>query len=119
MSGILNSHFGEIMIADEVIARIAGLAAMECYGVVGMASINMKDGLVQLLLGENLTKGIKVSVDTNKVSLDFHIIVEYGTKISAVAENLISTVKYKIEDMIGLEVGNINIYVEGVRIDNN
>lgn len=119
MSGILNSQFGEIMIDDEVIARISGLAAMECYGVVGMASINMKDGLVQLLLGENLTKGIKVSVDTNKVSLDFHIIVEYGTKISAIAENLISTVKYKIEDMIGLEVGKINIYVEGVRIDNN
>ena len=91
---------------------------MECYGVMGMASINVKDGFVQLLLGDSLTKGIKVTTqEDNQVVLEFHIIVEYGTKISAIADNLMSTVKYKVEDMLGLEVANVDIYVEGVRVD--
>lgn len=117
MTGRITTEFGEVIIDNEVIARVAGLAAVECYGVVGMASINMTDGLVQLLLGENLTKGIKVNLEDNKVVLDLHIIVEYGTKISAIADNLISTVKYRVEDMIGMEVEKVNIFVEGVRID--
>lgn len=117
MSGRIMTDLGEVLIDDEVIARIAGLSAIECYGVVGMASINVKDGLVQLLLGESLTKGIKVAIIDNKVVLDMHIIVEYGTKISAIADNLISTVKYRVEDMAGIEVEKINVFVEGVRVD--
>lgn len=117
MLGRLTTDYGEVMIDNEVIARIAGLSAVECYGVVGMASINMTDGLVQLLLGENLTKGIKVELDENKVTLNLHIIVEYGTKISAIADNLISTVKYRVEDMVGLDVEKVNVFVEGVRVD--
>lgn len=117
MSGRIMTDFGEVIIDDEVIARIAGLSAIECYGVVGMASINVKDGFVQLLLGESLTKGIKVAIVDNKITLDMHIIVEYGTKISAIADNLISTVKYRVEEMTGVEIGKINVFVEGVRID--
>ncbi len=118
MAGKLTNELGTVLIENEVISRIAGLAAIECYGVVGMAAKNMTDGLVQLLKRESLTKGIKILMtDDNKVSLDFHIIVEYGVKISAVADNLISTVKYKVEKFIGLEVEKINIFVEGVRVD--
>ncbi|NMA83871.1 MAG: Asp23/Gls24 family envelope stress response protein [Epulopiscium sp.] len=117
MTGKLTNDLGTTLIENEVIARIAGLAAIECYGVVGMAAKNMTDGLVQLLKRESLTKGIKVLILENKVMLDFHIIVEYGVKISAVADNLISTVKYKVEEFIGLEVEKINIFVEGVRVD--
>lgn len=117
MTGRLLTEYGEVIIDNEVIARIAGLSAVECYGVVGMASINVTDGLVQLLLGESLTKGIKVNLEDNKVTLDLHIIVEYGTKISAIADNLISTVKYRVEDMIGIDVEKVNIFVEGVRVD--
>ncbi len=118
MAGKLVNEYGNIHIDSEVIARIAGLAAIECYGIVGMAAKNVKDGLVQLLKKESLTKGIHVHIHENKVSLDFHIIVEYGTKISAIADNLIDTVKYKVEQCIGLEVDKINIFVEGVRVDN-
>ena len=118
MAAKIKTDFGSVTIDSEVIARVAGLAAMECYGVVGMASINVKDGFVQLLLGDSLTKGIKVTTqEDNQVILEFHIIVEYGTKISAIADNLMSTVKYKVEDMLGLEVANVDIYVEGVRVD--
>ncbi|NLM13684.1 MAG: Asp23/Gls24 family envelope stress response protein [Epulopiscium sp.] len=118
MVGNLMNEYGNIFIENEVIARIAGLTAMECYGVVGMATKNVTDGLVQLLRKESLTKGIKVYINENGVTIDFHIIVEYGTKISAVADNLINTVKYKIEEFIGLKVEKINIFVEGVRVDN-
>jgi len=119
MSAKLENSFGIISIENEVIARIAGLTAMECYGIVGMAAKNMKDGLFQLLKVESLTKGIKVSVEENRISIDFHIIVEYGTNISAIAENIVSTVKYKLESCLELEVEKINIFVEGVRVDNN
>ena len=118
MAAKIKTDFGSVTIDSEVIARVAGLAAMECYGVVGMASINVKDGFVQLLLGDSLTKGIKVTTqEDNQVILEFHIIVTYGTKISAIADNLMSTVKYKVEDMLGLAVANVDIYVEGVRVD--
>lgn len=118
MAAKVVTSYGTITIDNEVIARIAGTAAMECYGVVGMASINVKDGFVQLLLGESLTKGIKVeTLEDEKVVLDFHIVVEYGTKISAIADNLMSNVKYKVEDMLGVTVDHINVFVEGIRVD--
>lgn len=119
MAAKIETERGLIVIEDEVIARTAGLVALDCYGVVGMASINMKDGLVQLLLGENLTKGIKVSTGNEQVAIEFHIIVEYGTNISAIADNLISTVTYKLKDMLGLQVANVSVYVEGIRTDSH
>ena len=84
MSAKIENDLGVITIDNEVIARIAGITAMECYGIVGMAAKNVKDGLVQLLKLESLTKGIKMRIDANKVSIDLHIIVEYGTNISAI-----------------------------------
>ena len=111
------TEIGNVIIDDEVIAKVAGLAALECYGVVGMASINMKDGLVQLLLGESLTKGIKVNTEEDEITIEFHIIVEYGTNISAIADNLISNVKYRVKDMLGLSVTDVSVYVEGTRTD--
>jgi len=117
MSAVIENKFGVINIEDEVIARVAGCTAMECYGIVGMAAKNMKDGLFQLLKVESLTKGIKVSVDVDKISIDFHIIVEYGTNISAIAENIVSTVKFRLEECFNLTVEKINVFVEGVRVD--
>ena len=118
MAAKVITSLGTVSIDNEVIARLAGTAAMECYGVVGMASINVKDGFVQLLLGDSLTKGIKVeTLEDEKVVLNFHIVVEYGTKISAIADNLMSTVKYRVEDMLGVSVDHINVFVEGVRVD--
>ena len=89
---------------------------MECFGIVGMAAVNMKDGLVKLLRRESLKHGINVSVRENKISLDFHVIVAYGVSISAVADNLIDNVKYKLESFTGMEIEHINILVEGVRV---
>lgn len=118
MTAKLENEYGVITIDDEVIARIAGYAALDCYGIVGMAAKNVKDGLVQLLKLESLTKGIKMTINENKINLEFHIIVEYGTNISVIANNIISTVKYKVEEYAGLQVENINVFVDGVRVDN-
>lgn len=117
MPAKITNEYGTILIDNEVIARTAGLAAMDCYGIVGMAAKNVKDGLVQLLKRESLTKGINMVINDDRLSFDLHIIVEYGTNISAIADSLISTVKYNVEENIGLTVDAVNIIVEGVRVD--
>ena len=112
----MNTHMGNIVIDNEVIARYAGSIAMECFGVVGMAGINMRDGLVKLLKMESMTRGINVFIKNNKLTINFHVIVAYGVSILAVTDNLISNVKYKVEEFTGIEVEKINIFVEGVRV---
>jgi len=113
---IIKNH-GIITIDNEVVARIAGLAAMECYGIVGMAAKNVKDGIVRLLKIESLTRGIKITATDKTINIDLHVIAEYGTNITAICESLISTVKYKVEDTCGLTVGKVNVFVEGLRVD--
>lgn len=112
----MNTHMGNIVINNEVIAQYAGAVAMECFGIVGMAGINVKDGLVKLLKMDSITRGISVTLHNNKLILDFHVIVAYGVSILAVSENLISNVRYKVEEFTGMEIEKINIYVEGVRV---
>ena len=116
MKGHMNTKNGNIIIENEVIARYAGLSAVECFGIVGMAAVSVKDGLVKLLKGASITKGVNVVVTENRLTIDFHIIVAYGVSISAVTENLMSTVQYKVEEFTGMEVDKINIFVEGVRV---
>lgn len=116
MKGRMNAGMGEITINTDVIATYAGSVAVECFGIVGMAAVNMKDGLVKLLKKDSLKHGINVTLNENKISLDFHVIVAYGVSIRAVSDNLIANVKYKVEAFTGIEVENINILVEGVRV---
>lgn len=117
MKGSMTTDLGVITIDPEVISRYAGSVAVECFGIVGMAAVSMKDGLVKLLKKESITKGIQVSInEENKIVLDFHVIVAYGVSISAVTENLISNVKYKLEEFSGMTVDKINVYIEGVRV---
>ena len=117
MKGSMSTDLGIITIDPEVIAKYAGSVAVECFGSVGMAAVSMKDGLVKLLKKESLTKGIQVGIsDENKITLNFHVVVAYGVSISAVTDNLISNVKYKVEEFTGMSVDKINIYIEGVRV---
>ena len=116
MKGRMNTQLGNILIDPEVIAQYAGSVATECFGIVGMAAVHVKDGLVKLLKKESVTRGISVTVLDNRLVLDFHVIVSYGVSILAVSDNLISNVKYKVEKFTGLEIEQINIFVEGVRV---
>ena len=112
----INTSMGNISIDNEAIAQYAGSVAMECFGVVGMAGINMRDGLVKLLKLDSMTRGINVMVRNNKLVINFHINVAYGVSILAVSNNLISNVKYKVEEFTGIEIEKINIFVEGVKV---
>ncbi len=113
----LNTHIGKISIDNDVIAQYAGDVAYECFGIVGMAGVNMSEGIVKLLRKDAMTKGINVSVSKEgKLSIDFHVIVSYGVNIRTVCDNLIQSVRYRVEDFTGMEVEKINIYVEGVRL---
>ena len=115
MKGRMNTELGSILIDTDVIATYAGSVAVECFGIVGMATVNMKGGFVRLLKKDSLKHGINVTIEDNKISLDFHVIVAYGVSIPAVADNLLNNVKYKVEEFTGMEIDKINIYVEGVR----
>ncbi|PKM50052.1 MAG: Asp23/Gls24 family envelope stress response protein [Firmicutes bacterium HGW-Firmicutes-7] len=117
MVGRMSTEMGDILIDKDVISKVAGLSAIECYGIVGMAMINVTSGIAKLLKRESLTKGIAVTFEENIINIDLHIIVEYGVNITAVTDNLICTVQYKVEKFSGMKVGKINIYVEGVRVD--
>ena len=113
----MSTDLGIITVNPEVIAKYAGTVAVECFGIVGMAAVNVKDGLVRLLKKDSLTHGIQVTIsEDNRITIDFHVIVSYGVSISAVTDNLISNVKYKVEEFSGMPVDKINIYIEGVRV---
>ena len=117
MSAVLDTPMGLITYTDEIIAKIAGLRAIECYGIVGMASINASDGIGTLLKRENLKKGVKVkSNGTDNVIVELYVIVKYGLSISVVAKNIIDTVKYGVEKATGLNVKEVNIIVQGIKI---
>ena len=95
----VKSGLGQIVIDTDVIATYAGSVAVECFGIVGMAAVSMKDGLVKLLRKDSLKHGISVTItEDNRIRLNFHVIVAYGVNISTIADNLVSNVKYKVED---------------------
>ena len=117
MKGQLDNQYGKIIIDGDVISTYAGAVAVECFGIVGMAAVNMKDGLVKLLKRDYLNHGINVKIDEeNEITIDFHVIVAYGVSISTVTENLMETVKYQVESFTGMKIKKMNIYVEGVRV---
>ncbi len=117
MKGSIDSGMGRIIIDTDVIATYAGSVAVECFGIVGLAAVSMKDGLVKLLRRDSQNHGIIVNVSKeNKIRLDFHVIVAYGINISAICDNLVSNLRYKVEAFTGMEIEKINIFVEGVRV---
>ncbi|MFN2746187.1 MULTISPECIES: Asp23/Gls24 family envelope stress response protein [Bacillus] len=119
MSIEFRTKYGQIDISNEVVATVAGGAAIDCYGIVGMASKNqIKDGLTEILRKENFSRGVIVRQEEDRIHIDMYIIVSYGTKISEVAHNVQTKVKYTLDHTVGLAVDSVNIYVQGVRVTN-
>ena len=110
------TEIGQVTVNEDVLLRVAGYAALNCYGIVGMASKRSADGIVQLMGRENLGRGVKIRTSEDKVDIDLFIIVEYGISISAVAAAIIETVKYKVEHLTGVAVGRVNVCVEDIRV---
>lgn len=108
---------GNVIIDSEVIAQIAGYAASMSYGVVGMAYRSKTDSVASLLKKEHITKGIKVHItEDNIISVDIHIIIEYGVNINVIGKSIMKNVKYQISHMTGLDVEQVNVCVEGFRV---
>ncbi|MEI7027214.1 Asp23/Gls24 family envelope stress response protein [Paenibacillus sp. y28] len=117
MSIQLQTELGKIHVSPEVISVLAGSAALECYGLVGMASRKqLMDGIAELLGKENLSRGVEIRQEQELVKLDLYIVVSYGIKISEVARSVQTKVKYMLSEVAGIHVDEINIIVQGVRI---
>ncbi len=116
MGNKIKTDYGEITFSKEVIGLLAGMAAVECYGIVGMASRKFRDGLAEILKKENLNRGVEVNTSEESLNIDLFIIVGYGTKISEIGQNVIEKVKYVVENKTGLRINKININVQGVRV---
>ena len=113
----ISTDLGNVRIDLEVIAQVAGSVAMESFGIVGMAAINVKDGIVKLLKKDYVARGVNVQIDEEgKLDVDFHVIVAYGVSIPTICNNLMESAKYKIESFTGLTVKNVTVFVEGVRV---
>ncbi|MFA5536218.1 MAG: Asp23/Gls24 family envelope stress response protein [Bacillota bacterium] len=115
MSLANKNEYGKILIADQVIATIAGRAALESYGLIGMASQKLQDGIGQLLGMDSLGKGIVVH-SKGELIIDVYVIMAYGTKISQIAQNVMEQVRYAVEQTTGQTVGKVNVIVQGVRV---
>lgn len=104
---------GNVRIADEVIASIAGIAAGDVTGVVGMSS-GIIGGMAEMMGKRNPAKGVKVQVGAREVAVDLYIVVEYGLRIPDVALQVQEKVKEAIETATGMTVVEVNVHVQGV-----
>ncbi|NPV91386.1 MAG: Asp23/Gls24 family envelope stress response protein [Firmicutes bacterium] len=113
---VLNNQWGSIFIAEEVVATIAGLATTECYGVVGMAPRTWSEGITDILGRDSLSKGVEVIWENERLRIEVHIVVGYGTRISEVARNIISQVKYRVTGCIEMPVDWVTVNVRSVKV---
>ena len=110
-----STSLGRIEISPNAIATIASQAALQSYGVVGMAPKNMMDGLTNILTHDP-RHGVEVLVNGDEITINLYIIVEYGTRISVVANSIANLVRFNVEKTLGLPVGAINVHVQGLRV---
>ena len=113
-----NTNLGNINISEDAIATLAGGIVAECYGVVGMASKKiLKDGLAELLKRDNYSKGIVVRKLEDKYELDLFIVISFGVKISEVVTEVQKKVKYELERSLDITFNAVNVYVQGIKIN--
>lgn len=110
------SFEGGIHISNDVLADLAGWAALESYGIVGMAAPSLKDGVAQALSREKLRRGVVVKNKGDSVRVDLYVIIEHGTKLTAVAKGLAERVKYVLTTQADVEVGDVEVHVQGVKV---
>ena len=107
---------GRIEISPRAIATVAGDAVLRCYGVVGVASKNMMGGIADLLQPDRWGRGVDVRVRDGSVVVDLYVVVQYGTRISEVAHGVMNSVKYSLEQVLGIPVAEVNVHVQGLRM---
>jgi len=117
MAAEMITSLGKITIADDLIASIAGYAAVENVGIVGMNAKKASDSFIELFGKDNMRRGVKVTVvSPDVIDVDLYVTLEYGVSLPAVAQNAKSNVKYRVEEMTGVKVNAVNVHVENIRV---
>jgi uncharacterized alkaline shock family protein YloU len=109
---------GSINISPDAVANIAYQAILQSYGVVGLAPKNLAEGLAQTITKEP-SRGGSVHYSGDDIDIDIHIIVEYGTRITSVANSVANAVRFKVEKALGMPVHNVNVHIQGLRVSSN
>ena len=107
---------GRIQVSPRAIASIAARAVLTSYGVVGVASATLRDGIADILNLDSVHRGVGVQVVDGKVTIDLYVVIEYGTRISVVAHNMMESVKFSVEQALAMPVAQVNVHVQGVHI---
>ncbi len=107
--------YGKITISPKAIATLASQAAMQSYGVVGLASKNIVDGIAHVL-ARDPRHGVEINTAENELLIDMYVIIEYGTRITSVARSVANSVRFQVERAIGLPVAEVNVHVQDLRI---
>ncbi len=117
MAAEMSTTLGKITIADDLIASIAGYAAVENVGIVGMNAKKASDPFIELFGKDNMRRGVKVTVISPElIDIDLFVTLEYGVSLPAVAKNAKENVKFRVEAMTGITVRSVNIHVENIRV---
>ena len=114
MSG--DSTLGRIEVTPRAIASVASDAVLSCYGIVGMSAATVRDGIAEILQVDKLHRGVEVEVVDDSIVVDLYVVVQYGTRISEVAHNVMENVKFRIEQALSMRVNQVNVHVQGLRI---
>ncbi len=110
------TNLGHIHVSPQAIATLASSAAMGSYGVVGMTNKNLAGDLAEILQKESWRRGVEVELQGDQIVIDLYVVLEYGLRLSEVAHNVMSAVKYQVEKSLGVPIGAVNIHIQGVRI---
>jgi uncharacterized alkaline shock family protein YloU len=107
---------GTVEVAPAAIASLASQAVVECYGVVGMATKDLASGIVQVLQPSKNPRGVDIQLEDDRITINLYVVVEYGTRIATVAQNIQNSVKYTVEKALGVPVAAVNVHVEDLRV---
>jgi uncharacterized alkaline shock family protein YloU len=110
-----DEYRGQIDVSPTAIASVANDAVLSCYGVVGTASKDLPTGIATALSAER-KRGVEVHVKDGRIVIDVYVIIEYGTRIAAVARSVMNVVKFSVERALGVPVAEVNVHVDGLRV---
>jgi uncharacterized alkaline shock family protein YloU len=113
------TRLGRVEVTPAAIASIAGQAVLKSYGVVGFSTRTGRGGLVDTLYRDNFRRGVEISILGDEISIDLYVIIEYGTRISVVAHNIMRAVRFSVEKALGVPVSEVNVHVQGVRVSSS
>jgi len=110
------TRLGKVEVSPTAIASLASQAVLECYGVVGMVNKDLASGIVEILQPASHRRGVDVHLDNGVITIDLYVVIEYGTRIVMVAQNIQSVVKYTVEKALGVPVAAVNVHVQDLRV---